>query len=85
MNQEELIKRYINIGFCQQKFYRPPAWQRGLRCLEVLVKKGLAEPYNFGRGKGKFITTPAGDALGTDLWKAVLGEITLTEYIPRKL
>ena len=57
------IKRYTNIAFCQKKFYTAPAWNRAIKCMNVLIEKGLAEPYDYGRGKGKFNTTSKGDEL----------------------
>ena len=60
----ERIKRYTNIGFCQKSFYTPKAWYRAMKCMDVLVKEGLAVPYNYGRGKGKFNTTALGDTVG---------------------
>ena len=34
--------------------------------MDVLVNEGYAEPYDYGRGKGKFQTTQKGDDYGFD-------------------
>ena len=57
------IQRYTNIAFCQPKFYKQSAWARAMKCMDVLIEKGLAEPYDYGYGKGKFNTTVKGEKL----------------------
>ena len=66
----ELHKQYTSIGFCQRKFYKPGAWNRAMKVMDILVKEGYAVPHDFGRGKGKFTTTEKGEAYGFDkLWE----------------
>jgi len=57
MDKAEIIK-YIGIGFCQPKFYKPAAWRKAKLIMNKLVSLNVGViPYDFGRGKGKFITT----------------------------
>jgi len=60
----ENIERYTNIAFCQPSFYTRTAWNRAKKCVNKLIELGLAEPYDYGRGKGKYTLTPKGDEIG---------------------
>lgn len=51
---DDEIVQFVNIGFCQPKFYRPEVWRKAKRVMEIACSLGLAEPYDFGRGKGKY-------------------------------
>ncbi len=64
IENQERIERYTNIAFCQRCFYVPAAWRRAMKCMDILVSEGYAEPFDFGYGKGKFTTTPKGDNYG---------------------
>ncbi len=80
------IERYTNIGFCQPKFYARPAWTRAVKCMEILVKEGYAVPYDFGHGKGKYMTTPKAEEYGFGkLYEIVVASgLKMTAYKPRK-
>jgi len=62
-NQKELEK-YVGIGFCCPKFYKPASWRKAVKCMNKLIELGFVIPYNYGRGKGKYKTTEKGDAIG---------------------
>ena len=52
---EDEIHNLIGIGFCQPKFYKRNVWIKAKKLMdEVLVPQGLAYPYDFGFGKGKY-------------------------------
>lgn len=51
---KEYLKRYVNIGFCQPKFYKVSVWNRAKKLMNYLVSKKLAIKKDFGRGKGKY-------------------------------
>ena len=51
---KEEIEMYVGIGFCQPKFYKPEVWRKAKRVMEIACYLGLAEPFDFGRGKGKY-------------------------------
>lgn len=52
---EDDVITLVKIGFCQPKFYKANVWRKAKTFFdEVLVPHGLAFPYDFGRGKGKF-------------------------------
>lgn len=49
------VKTLVGIGFCQPKFYKASVWRKAKKLMdEVLCPNQLAEPYDFGRGKGKY-------------------------------
>lgn len=49
------IRLLISIGFCQPKFYKRSAWLKAKKLMDnVVCKNDLAEPYDYGRGKGKY-------------------------------
>ena len=48
------LESYVNIGFCQPKFYRPEVWRKAKRVMDIACLLGLAKPFDFGRGKGKY-------------------------------
>ena len=54
--------------------------------MEVLIEKGYAIEYDFGRGRGKYDTTEKGDEYGfTNLYKIVVESgLTIKPYKPRK-
>lgn len=53
----------IGIGFCQPKFYKPHIWRKAKAIMEWLCDFRSTEGdvyvirYDFGRGKGKYMTT----------------------------
>lgn len=52
------IENLVAIGFCQPKFYKPSVWARAKRLMDTVVcANGLAVPFDYGRGKGKYTTT----------------------------
>ena len=51
---EDELETYVRIGFCQPKFYRPEAWRKAKRVMEIACSLGLAKPFDYGRGKGKY-------------------------------
>lgn len=56
MSKEEFL-HFGSIGFCQPKFYKPSVWRKGKSIIElVLIPNGLAIPYDYGWGKGKYST-----------------------------
>ena len=50
------IDTHVSVGSCQPKFYTPEAWRKGKRMLDIACNLGLAYPYDFGRGKGKYLS-----------------------------
>jgi hypothetical protein len=56
---ERPIQDYIRIGFCKPKYYKQSIWRKAKRIMEKLVETGLVENFDFGRGKGKYITSSA--------------------------
>lgn len=50
------IKDLVYIGFGCQKHFKPTVWKYAKEMMELAVKNGLARPFNFGRGKGKYAT-----------------------------
>ena len=52
---EKVVGR-IGIGFCQSSFYKPHIWRQSKEIMDVLVKAGTVVPYNFGKGKGKYLS-----------------------------
>lgn len=66
LNDKEL-RNYICIGFCQPKFYIRSVWLKADRIMKILCKLDLAEPYDFGRGKGKYISKLSDDEIITIL------------------
>jgi len=53
---EEEIENLVRIGFDQPKFYRPEVWRKAKRVMTIACSLGLAKPFDFGWGKGKYIT-----------------------------
>lgn len=54
----DTIDVLVKIGFCQPKFYKPASWARAKRFMDsVVCPAGLAKPFDFGRGKGKYTTS----------------------------
>ena len=54
LNQEE-FEGLVRIGFCQPKFYKRSVWLKAKKLMDELVcPAGLAKPFDFGKGKGKF-------------------------------
>lgn len=52
---EDEIHNLIGIGFCQPKFYKRHVWTKAKKLMdEVVVPQGLAYPYDYGFGKGKY-------------------------------
>jgi hypothetical protein len=60
------VARFVGIGFCQPKFYKPAAWYRANKTIQVLISEGYAVPHNYGHGKGKFNKTAKADNLTHD-------------------
>jgi hypothetical protein len=52
----QYLKETISIGFCQPKYYKPNVWKESVIIMELLVNKGLVQRFDFGRGKGKYIS-----------------------------
>jgi hypothetical protein len=47
----------IMIGFCQPKFYKRSVWLKAKKLMDaVVVPNGLARPFDYGRGAGKYAT-----------------------------
>jgi hypothetical protein len=44
------------MGFCQQKFYKPTSWKYAVALMNRVVELKLAQPFDYGRGKGKYTT-----------------------------
>jgi len=45
----------VGIGFCQPKFYKKNVWRKAKQLMDdVVCPNGLAYPFEFGRGKGKY-------------------------------
>lgn len=53
---EQFFSHYVNVGFCQKKFYTFQAWSIATDLMTELISAGLAYPYDYGRGKGKYET-----------------------------
>ena len=53
----QAAKRLLKIGCCQPRFYSPEVWRMANAFMQALCKQGLAEPFNYGRGKGKYNTS----------------------------
>jgi hypothetical protein len=53
---EDEIENLVRIGFGQPKFYRPEVWRKAKRVMIIACSLGLAEPFDFGRWKGKYLT-----------------------------
>jgi hypothetical protein len=51
---DEEIKERIGIGFCQQKFWKRSAWDKSMKIMKIVCSLGLAKPFNYGHGKGKY-------------------------------
>jgi len=52
-NGDEL-KILVNIGFCKPKYYKPEVWRKAKRVMGIACYLGLAEPFDYGRGNGKY-------------------------------
>jgi hypothetical protein len=51
------VENLIKIGFCQPKFYKRSVWLKAKNLMDnVVVPAGLAKPFDYGRGKGKYTT-----------------------------
>jgi hypothetical protein len=50
----EYLENLINIGFCQPKFYKAAVWKKANHLMMQLCKGGKVQPFDFGRGKGKY-------------------------------
>lgn len=48
------IKELVKIGFCQPKNYKRTVWKYANEMMELAVDMGLAKPYDYGLGKGKY-------------------------------
>lgn len=49
------VESLVGIGFCQPKFYKPGVWRKAKKLMDTVVcPNGLARPFDFGRGKGKY-------------------------------
>ncbi len=62
--QNEDLKRviqYTYVGFSHRKMFKKSAWDRGVQVMNELIKLGLVIPFDYGRGKGKYTTTEAGE------------------------
>nr|WP_312985337.1 hypothetical protein [Clostridioides sp.] len=53
---DNAIEKLIGIGLCQPKFYKPTVWKYANLVMQELCNMKLANPFDFGRGKGKYIT-----------------------------
>lgn len=52
---EDEVRHLVGIGFCQPRFYKPSVWRKAKRLMDNIVcPNGLAFPFDFGRGKGKY-------------------------------
>jgi hypothetical protein len=52
---EDEVNKLVGIGFCQQSYYKRHVWLKAKRLMDNLVcLNGLAVPYNYGHGKGKY-------------------------------
>ncbi|MCC0726439.1 hypothetical protein KGF36_11520 [Clostridioides sp. ZZV14-6009] len=49
-----IIERLIGIGFCEPKYYKATVWKYANLVMQELCNMGLAYPFDFGRGKGKY-------------------------------
>ena len=80
------IRKYTSIAFCQKSFYHTPAWNRAMKCINILVQEGYAVPYDYGRGKGKFTCTPKGDEYGFNKLYEIVAKsnLVIKPYRPRK-
>ncbi len=50
----EVLRDLINIGFSQTRHVQPWAWRYAKQLMDRACALGLARPYDFGRGKGKY-------------------------------
>lgn len=54
MNKQE-VENLVKIGFCQPMFYKRSVWLKAKKLMDtVVVPNGLAKPFDYGRGKGKY-------------------------------
>ena len=54
--KNEAIETLINIGFGHSSGVAPRVWRYAKQLMDHACTLGLAKPFNFGRGKGKYIT-----------------------------
>jgi hypothetical protein len=65
----------VKIGFCQPKFYKRSVWLKAKKLMdEVVVPNGLAEPFDYGRGKGKYTSDLRVEEVVHKV-KIILGEV----------
>lgn len=53
---DKTIQKLVRIGFNQPKFYKKTVWNYAKRMMDLACLKGYAEPFDFGKGKGKYIS-----------------------------
>jgi hypothetical protein len=52
---EDEVNNLVGIGFCQPKFYKRSVWLKAKKLMDTVVcLNGLAIPFNYGHGKGKY-------------------------------
>lgn len=56
MEYKDTLHKFVRIGFDKLHYYNPMVIKYVKMIMNIAISKGLAEPYNFGKGKGKYIT-----------------------------
>ena len=57
----KMVIDYTYVGFSHKSVFKPSAWKRAEAVMGTLQKLGLVEPFDYGRGKGKWRTTKKGE------------------------
>ena len=63
---EATTRKWIDIGFSHLSKFTPKAQKKAKEVMSKLIDLGYVKAHDFGRGKGKYTTTPAGDGLGNE-------------------
>jgi hypothetical protein len=53
---DKTINQLVKIGFCQPRHYQKTVWNYAKRMMDLACLKGYAEPFDFGKGKGKYVS-----------------------------
>ena len=63
----EVLRDLINTGFNQTRHVQPWAWRYAKQLMDRACALGLARPFDFGRGKGKYTSELHTPELATKL------------------
>lgn len=73
-----------SIGFDKLSHYKPSAVRKAKKVMGKAIELGYAIPYDFGRGKGKYITTDKAQGMSyEDIFTNVYKGIHVDELLPK--